>query len=280
MKQLKKIALFLLCGMIFLSGTIKVYASENSNIIINNDNTDNDVLVIDSEEDLINMMEADIIAYQDKINAIPCQIREDYQTLIERNCKSKNIITQKPCSNEAELISVDYFLEEFPEYKTMDTAQVKKYITVLNNDLVVSVIRAFFTVSDFQLSLALFNHSLVNNPQDAALHLAGHNYGLYEHVKGWFSVHFTPKLKQYAYYETNDIVPRIFDTGDLFWAIHKYDLDLNRSGNGNAEFVIRDIYNFDSDSAADTIDSTIAGWAGCNSFNLTITGSMTGGVLD
>ena len=151
---------------------------------------------------------------------------------------------------------------------------------ILSDNAVVTSIRTFFTVNDYQLALALFNHSLLDNPADCQLNLTGNSYGLYAHVKSWFSVHFTPKLRAYAYYEANDIVPRVFTTGDLFWAIHEYRLDLNRSGNGNAIFVIRDLYNFDTETAGDAINSMIAGWAGTNDFNLTITGSMTGGILD
>ena len=173
-------------------------------------------------------------------------------------------------------IFVEEFLQAYPQYEEQYSEQLVNDIKTSRDADIVSAIRAFFKASNYDLALTLSNHSLLDNPADLYLDLTGHTGGMYDHIRHILSIdRFWLKLLEYSQFTADDVTPRVFSSGDLFFAIHKYDLDLNRPEYNLANFVIGDDYDFDPT----TVNGEYGGWAGCNTFRTTIVGQMRKGII-
>lgn len=231
-------------------------------------------VIISSLEDWEQLKRSDEAAYAEKISKLDSELLSDVSEFNETYVSDSEKMRSNDVSEDG--IFVEEFLQAYPQYEEQRSEQLVNDIKTSRDVDVVSAIRAFFKASNYDLALTLFNHSLLDNPADLYLDLTGHTGGMYDHIRHILSIDsFWLKLLEYSQFTTDDVTPRSFATGDLFWAIHKYDLDLNRPEYNLANFVIGDDYDFDPR----TYDASFAGWSGCNEFRTTIVGQIKNGVI-
>lgn len=177
--------------------------------------------------------------------------------------------------------AVTHFVSEYPEYANMDQEQLREDIEILRSTPVIDLVRDYFKLNGYDLALTLFNHSLVDNPEDAYMDLTGNTSGMYGYIKrlliqdGFFG-----QMLSFARRSTSpgSIVNGgdwSFEDGDLYYSIHLFNWYRSRLAYDHAIFEIRDTYDFDSM----TIPGIVATMAGTNDYNVVIAGTVEGGAL-
>lgn len=231
-----------------------------------------DELVLNSMEDLKELSARDQEEYNSYIEAIDDGIKKDFNELVQVYPG-----IEKQDVNQI----VDRLLVEYPEYKTSDMNELKDDIALLSNDMTVAAVRKFFTANNFQLSLALFDHSLTKNPAPATLSLVGNTDGMYGHIKSqlYKERNFFNSLVAFSRGGQNAL--RDPDWGynfndkstDMYWSIHRCDVVRNRTAYNTVHFRIVDEYDFDPS----TIAGVVAGACDTNPFHVEIYGVIQQG---
>lgn len=159
--------------------------------------------------------------------------------------------------------------------------ELQEDIGLLAANPVVTAVRAFFNANGFDLSLALFNHSLTSNPAAAELTLVGNTAGIYSHIKtelksesNFFNslVSFS-RASQTPYRDPNWGYNFDRITTDMYWSIHRCDVVRNRTAYNTVHFRIVDEYDFDPS----TIPGMVAGKCDTKPFHVEIYGVIQNG---
>lgn len=69
---------------------------------------------------------------------------------------------------------------------------------------------------------------------------------------------------------------RVFQNGDLYWAIHGFTWTRTRKGYGLADFTIYDVYDFNK---WQDIPGIVVGFAGTHDYKIYIYGTVRNGII-
>lgn len=265
-------------------------------------NTPQDNIVITSESDLNQMLSQDEALYQNQLDNIPSNLSADIETFLSQNsqyniCESD--ISALLESNSAETANtadinlssltteVDYdsmlsdFLEAYPQYSSMDQSELLSTLSTVRANPVVSAVRKFFSSKGYRLSLALFNHSLINNPAKVYMNLIDNKTSMGLYIKHLLSQDgFVNKMVAFSrsgsnYYSKTDS-SYAFNSGDLYWAIHGFTWKRTRTMYNKAYFKIYDVYDF---KKWKDIPGIVAGICNTHDYNIEFYGLVLGGVI-
>lgn len=229
-------------------------------------------LVLRTEQDLVELNKKDVAEYTQRMEAIPQKLEEDFSHFQESD---NGLATDVDMDTY-----VDAFLLKYPEYKSEDRATLTAELELLRANPVVTAVRSFFSLRDYKLALALFNHSLVSNPVDLNYTLINNTGGLYSHIKELLRVEgFTNKMISFSRAGTNKTsltTDEEFRVGDLYWSIHGYDWKRTRTAYNKAYFKIIDTYDFNKWK---DIPGIVAGYAGTHPYSLEIYGLVQNGQM-
>lgn len=276
-KKLVSLALVLVVSMVV---SVPAFAEGNDTSFKKNSGNGS-IIIIENDQDLKEMQEQDEEEYKSKLSAIDISLQNDFKqfyTYYQKMYPNSNELTSEAGNKEESFLNA--FLERYPQYKIVDRALLKKEVETLGFNIVVEAVRAFFNVNGYQLSLTLFNHSLSDNPASVIMNLTGSSTGLYGYVK--------KLLKNDVFFITMDLFSKqgktpsyvsdssSFDDGDLYWAIHSFQWERERTQYNKATFKISDEYDF---KKWQDIPGIVAGLANTHDYHIEISGLVQNGKI-
>lgn len=269
-----------------------ISSTETSSI---NDNT----IVITSENDFEQMSKQDEDLYQEQLDNIPSGLTDDVNTFLSHNPQygidesdvttlldstsvdsvSENSIMLASEVDSAAMLSD--FVECYPQYSSMDQSELLSSLATVRANPVVSAVRKFFSAKGYRLSLALFNHSLINNPGKVYMDLIGNKTSMGLYIKQLLSKDgFVKKMITFSrsgsnYYSKTDS-SYAFNSGDLYWGIHGFTWKRTRTLYNKAYFKIYDVYDF---KKWKDIPGIVAGICNTHDYNIEFYGLVQGGAI-
>lgn len=217
----------------------------------------NNVYVIDSLNALEQLIEQDRLAFQKKVDSVDPELFAALSEYIAQNDMVK-VNLQKFTEVDKNTIKKDFpftaFLGEFPEYRIISSAELQRSAGLALTSSYANQIRQAFSDAGYILSLALFDHSLIDNPADVLLDLNAANDDLRTYVKGLLNNEFHLQKTMvddiWDYVVNPDPIQgpplgHIFTSGDLHFSINRTDLIVeHKVQNVSASFTIDDYYDY------------------------------------
>lgn len=258
--------------MLFSMATIAMASSPQQE-------SDENVIVLQTEADWARMRRHDIAEYEARINSIDSTLASDVDEFLRTHAEMSPLQRSASTSVVSNAAFLEEFVTAYPEYEERES-QIAKDVELLRANVVAEAVRAFFSLNGYDLALDLFNHSLTEEPATASMSLTGNTEGMYGHVRGLLTDDpFLDKMKSFANKSGTETITDssyTFDSGDLYWAIHGFTWTRKRTSTGTASFTIDDVYDFNKWK---DIPGIVAGLAGTHEFDIKITGLVQNGVI-
>lgn len=239
---------------------------------------DENVIILRTEEDWKKMNEDDLAEYNTRLESISPTLKKDVSSFLKKHTELSSMPPDHKVAVNNDLFLVR-FIEEYPEYSG-SKSEILNDVNMLRANATVTVVRAFFSSKGYDLSLALFNHSLTENPAKASLSLTGNTGGIYSHIRSELSADpFLNKMKIFANKNGTQTLKDssyTFEKGDLLWAIHGFTWTRKRLTYGTATFAIDDVYDF---KKWEDLPGVVAALAGTHDFDVHIAGRVQNGVI-
>lgn len=272
---MKKLISLSLALALFISLAAPTFAIESSFNVTTSENVTYDRPTINMNDPVAweQMKQRDIEEYETRLNSIDKNLSEDVAAFMSTN----NIQPQSMDNNDF----LTQFLSAYPEYNNLNIDQLTSDVEILRWNPAVELVRAFFSSNGYDLALDLFNHSLTEDPENAICTLTGNTDGMYGHIRTLLTNDpFLDKLiafsEESSIRETIRDTSHIFESGDLYWAIHGFTWTRTRQAIGCADFIIYDKYDFNK---WQDIPGIVAGISGTNEFDIFIYGKLLNGVI-
>lgn len=259
-----------------MNGTHLDSAFEDRNVLSDGTVVEDDAIVLRNSEDVEEMIKRDeetyAQEYAEKVSKIDPQLKRDFEEFTAEN-KDSNATTYDEI--------IDEFTAMYPEYSDIN---IEKDIMTMQDNVTADLVRDFFRGKGYTISLALFNHSLTENPEKAYLDIIGNVSGIYFDIRSQLTTKYDFFSRMVAFsradssYKTETIKDYVFDKSntDMYWAIHKFNWKRTRTAYDKAYFKIIDTYDFVGGPA---ITGVIASMAGTHEFPVEIYGLVQNGVL-
>ncbi len=259
MKRVASLVVLVLIGIAGILQTVPVFAAEGS-ISSSSQERSPKTVVIRDMADLMRVAEEDRREYENKVNAIDSQLKGDVEEYLQ-NRKHNNY-------KERWNVEVEEFLQRYPQYQTWDRNELEEQVLLAANNAVVIAVRAFFNANHYTFALYLFDHSLNDSPSNLVFETF--LYGdspMKQRIRALLNAEsvFRDKLSMFINYSIVS-TGGAFYLGDLFYAIHNYDLSMTLVNSSECDFAIDDTYDFEG------IENVAASVAGSHSYHVKVKG--------
>lgn len=280
------LALIMACSLAIPAGAVVItdamdehilYSSfEGRNVLSDGTLVEDDAIVLRNAEDVEAMIKRDEATYAQeyakKVRKIDSQLKRDFEEFTAENGAGDAATYDEV---------IDEFVAMYPEYADVN---IEEDIVTLQDNVTADLVRDFFRGKGYTISLALFNHSLTENPEKAYLDIIGNTAGIYYDVRKQLTTEYDFFSKMVTFsraassYKTETVKTYVFDkvNTDMYWAIHKFDWKRTRTAYDKAYFKIIDTYDF---ASGPSITGVVASMAGTHDFPVEIYGLVQNGVL-